>query len=202
MLSESHSISFPIPHTPTAWENLVLFPAKPLPLRRYLLRISRFYRKARIKDSAVGRSLIFKIVVLPVFFYISFFFKVSFIYSWERQRGRDTGWGRSRLPAGSLMRYSIPGPRDHDLSQRQMLNHWATQVPLSCLSWLSLVSLDSVEYNRGGRRISGPFVVIPEAFRICLLYFLANIPHTYSVREISSFLFYSENVYCVQYWEE
>ena len=24
---------------------------------------------------------------------------------------------------------SIPGPRGHDLSQRQMLNHWATQVP-------------------------------------------------------------------------
>ena len=45
------------------------------------------------------------------------------------ERGRDMGRGKSRLPAGSPMRDSIPGPRDHDLSQRQMLNHWATQVP-------------------------------------------------------------------------
>ena len=29
---------------------------------------------------------------------------------------------RSRLPLGSLMRNWIPGPRDHDLSQRQTLN--------------------------------------------------------------------------------
>ena len=28
------------------------------------------------------------------------------------------------------MKDSVPGPWDHDLSQRQMLNHWATQVPL------------------------------------------------------------------------
>ena len=48
----------------------------------------------------------------------------------QRGRGRDTGRGRSRLPWGSLMRDSIPGPQDHDLSQRQMLNCWATQVPL------------------------------------------------------------------------
>ena len=38
----------------------------------------------------------------------------------ERQRHRQR---ESRLPAGSLMQDSIPGPRDHDLSQRQMLNH-------------------------------------------------------------------------------
>ena len=32
---------------------------------------------------------------------------------------------------GSLMWDSIPGPQDHALSQRQMLNHGATQVPLN-----------------------------------------------------------------------
>ena len=47
----------------------------------------------------------------------------------ERERGRDTDRGRSRLPAGSPMWDSIPGPRDHALSQRQMLHHWATQAP-------------------------------------------------------------------------
>ena len=46
-----------------------------------------------------------------------------FIHERHRERGRDTGRGRTRLPAGSLMRDSIPGPPDHDLSRRQMLNH-------------------------------------------------------------------------------
>ena len=55
-----------------------------------------------------------------------FFKKVLLIYSWETQRGRNIGRGRSRLPVGNLMQDSIPGPRDHDLGQRQMLNHWAT----------------------------------------------------------------------------
>ena len=46
-----------------------------------------------------------------------------FIHERHRERGRDTGRGRSRLPAGSPMWDSIPGPQDHDLYQRQMLNH-------------------------------------------------------------------------------
>ena len=41
----------------------------------------------------------------------------------DTERGRDTGRGRSRLSMGSLMWHSIPGLRDHELSQRQMLNH-------------------------------------------------------------------------------
>ena len=49
------------------------------------------------------------------------FFKKDFIHLF--MRGTERGRGRSRLPAGSPMRHSIPGPRDHDLSQRQMLNH-------------------------------------------------------------------------------
>ena len=43
----------------------------------------------------------------------------------ERERGRD----RSRLPVRSPMQDLISGSWDHDLSRRQMLNHWATQVP-------------------------------------------------------------------------
>ena len=50
----------------------------------------------------------------------------------QRERGRDTGRGRSRLPAGSPTGDSIPGLQDHDLSQRQMLNYRATQVPQVC----------------------------------------------------------------------
>ena len=51
----------------------------------------------------------------------------------QRERGGDTGRGRSRLPAGSPMQDSIPGPRDHALSWRQTLNRWATQAPLKCI---------------------------------------------------------------------
>ena len=59
----------------------------------------------------------------------NFFLKILFIYSWktQRERGRDTGRGRSRLQAGSLMWDLIPGLQDHTLAQRQVLNCWATQ---------------------------------------------------------------------------
>ena len=35
----------------------------------------------------------------------------------EKERGRDTGRGRSRLHAGSVMWVSIPGLQDHALGQ-------------------------------------------------------------------------------------
>ena len=41
----------------------------------------------------------------------------------KRERGRDMGRGKSRLPAGNSMWDLIPGPQDQALSQRQMLNH-------------------------------------------------------------------------------
>ena len=44
----------------------------------------------------------------------------------DTERGRDIGIERSRFPARSLMQDSIPGPWDHDLSQRQTPSHWAT----------------------------------------------------------------------------
>ena len=61
------------------------------------------------------------------------------IHERHTERGRDTGRGRSRLLVGSTTWDSIPGPWDHDLSRRQTLNHWATQVPLSLVvmdSWV------------------------------------------------------------------
>ena len=59
-------------------------------------------------------------------FFLRFYLLINETHT---ERGRDIGRGRSRLPAGSLMWDSIPGPWDHDPSQRQTLNHWATWVP-------------------------------------------------------------------------
>ena len=60
-------------------------------------------------------------------YYLSLFlflFKILFIiHERHRERSRDIGRRRSRLPVGSLMWDSNPGPRDHTLSQRQKLNH-------------------------------------------------------------------------------
>ena len=62
------------------------------------------------------RSKAFIIFLLKKIFYL-------FFHKGHRERGRDTGRGKSRLHAGGPMWDSIPGPQDHDLSQRQMLNH-------------------------------------------------------------------------------
>ena len=62
------------------------------------------------------------------------FLKIFYLFIHERhnrERGRETGRGRSRLHAWSLMRDSIPELLDHALSQKQTLNHWATQVSLN-----------------------------------------------------------------------
>ena len=66
------------------------------------------------------------------FFFLRFYL---FIYSWETQRE----WQRHRqrekqAPVGSPMQDLIPGPRGHALSQRQLLNHWDTQVPRGSLN--------------------------------------------------------------------
>ena len=52
------------------------------------------------------------------------FFKIYFyLFMRGTERDRDIGRRRSRLPVGSLMQDSIPGLWDHNLSQRQTLNH-------------------------------------------------------------------------------
>ena len=77
-----------------------------------------------------GTTIWLLYVFLKRFCLFIYFLKDFIHLLWETQRGRDTGRGRSRLPAGSPMWDSIPGLQDHDLSGRQMLNHWATQAPL------------------------------------------------------------------------
>ena len=53
----------------------------------------------------------------------SFFLRFYlFIHETHTERGRNTGRGRSQLHAENPMRDSIPGPRGHDLSPRQLLN--------------------------------------------------------------------------------
>ena len=66
---------------------------------------------------------IFKVKLKYIFLKIFFFFHEK-----PGERGRAIGRGRSRLPTRSLMRDSILGRQDHDLSQRQALNHCATQA--------------------------------------------------------------------------
>ena len=55
---------------------------------------------------------------------LPFFFFKDFIYLFMR----DTYTEKQR-PRQRENQDSIPGPRDHDPSQRQMLNHWATRPP-------------------------------------------------------------------------
>ena len=60
----------------------------------------------------------------PPFFWIFYLFMRDI----ERERGREMGRGRSRLHSGSPMWNLILKLQDHALSQRQMLNWWATQA--------------------------------------------------------------------------
>ena len=52
----------------------------------------------------------------------NFFKDFIYLFMRNRERGRDIGRRRSRIPVGSPMWDSIPRPQDHDLSQRQTLN--------------------------------------------------------------------------------
>ena len=52
--------------------------------------------------------------------------KILFIHSWEIERGRDTGRGRSGPHAGSLTWDSLPECPDHALGRRR---HQITQPP-------------------------------------------------------------------------
>ena len=79
-----------------------------------------------------------------------YFFKYCiYLFMRDRERGRDTGRGRSRLHAGSPMGEWIPGLQDHALGQRQILNRWATQgshieyylMKKYFLSWSSYISM-------------------------------------------------------------
>ena len=76
-------------------------------------------------------------------FFFFFLFKDFYIFIHERhrERGRDIGRGRGRLPVRRLMWDSIPVPQDHDLSQRQTINHWVTQA--SQINYFSKTNLEN-----------------------------------------------------------
>ena len=59
------------------------------------------------------------LVTVCLVFFLRFYL---FIHDRLRERSRDTGRGRSRLPAGSWMWDSIPEFQDHALGRRQVLN--------------------------------------------------------------------------------
>ena len=65
----------------------------------------------------------------------SLFFK-DFIYSWETQRGRDIGKGRSRLPVGKWMQDLILEPLDHALSPRLEPRCSLCRVLKELLAWM------------------------------------------------------------------
>ena len=64
----------------------------------------------------------------------------------HRERGRDTGRGRSRLHAGSPMRDSIPGLQDHALGWRWALNCWTTLF-LTILTIYIQISIKPLRLN-------------------------------------------------------
>ena len=74
-----------------------------------------------------------------------FFLNIVFIHERHRERGRDIGRGRSRLPMGSLIRELIPGPRDHNLSQSRC----STLSHPGILSMLYLMEVSSIRRKKG-----------------------------------------------------
>ena len=76
--------------------------------------------------------------------YKSFFLFLRF-HVFIHERHTEVGRGRNRLPTRSLQD-TIPGPWDHDLSQKQMLNHWATQVPLYVFPYVSSTLFDDCSF--------------------------------------------------------
>ena len=79
--------------------------------------------------AALFTNFLTVLLVIVLVFFSFFFFKVLFIYSGETQRKRQRHKQRERngLPKRSPIWDSIPGPRDHALSQRQ--THSTTEPP-------------------------------------------------------------------------
>ena len=98
-----------------------------------LAKVSWRLDNRRIKDSAVTFSVVWCRFFFS-FLFLSFFFFLEGLYLFiherhtQRERGRVTGRESSRLHAGSPMWDSVLGSGDHTLSQRQTLNHCATQA--------------------------------------------------------------------------
>ena len=129
----------------------LLFPLQPPPLHRSFLsthQISRpFHGGVWVAFMWLFSLKAVSLEGIRYYIDLSFFFKILFIYSWKthREKGRDTGRGRSKFHSQSPLWDPIPGPRDHALSQRQTLNRWATQVSLH---WLILRQSQSNERSK------------------------------------------------------
>ena len=97
-----------------------------------------WYREDVADTVPVSRELIV-LLVRDTKQVVKDFLLLLFTYSWEThtQRQRQTE-GEAGSLQGVQMWDSIPGPGDHTQSRRQMLTHWATQVPplgYFCLSF-------------------------------------------------------------------
>ena len=68
-----------------------------------------------------------------LFSFVKFYLFIHERFKEREAKTKADGWAGSL--AGNLMWNLIPRPRDHNLSQRQMLNHRATQVPEECISY-------------------------------------------------------------------
>ena len=79
---------------------------------------------------------------------------LKYLYSWGTQRSRDTGRGRSRLGLDVGL---YPRTRYHDLSRRQMLNHWATQVSNLYIFWGSAHGI-LIQGEAGGQVSEDPLL--------------------------------------------
>ena len=100
---------------------------RPQDSRKYLGRERMIHFKSQHKEGLWEQCNTMVTMVVKIRdFFLRFYL---FIHVRHTERGRDIGRGRSRLHAGSSMQDSIPGLQDHDLSWRQTLNLWATQVP-------------------------------------------------------------------------
>ena len=71
---------------------------------------------SRSLKSVCQHYCLFYVTCSILFFFLKIF--NLFIHERHRERGRDTGRGRSRLPAESPMQDSILGPWDHNLSRK------------------------------------------------------------------------------------
>ena len=90
-----------------------------------------------------------ELLTLELFFFFNFIYlfgRENMSGGSRRQKEREK---QAPCRAKSLMRGLIPRSWDHDLSQRQTFNHWATQVPLSpnLYSRYSFLSCLSSENN-------------------------------------------------------
>ena len=104
-------------------------------------------KKIQTLTSLVDQVMSVRHLYCQVFFFLQIYL---FMIDIEREWGRDTGGGRSRLHAtGTPMWDLIPGLQDRALGQRQVLNRWATQGSPIAKYWVDWCSLISFRESRG-----------------------------------------------------